>query len=194
VRRFAESLQAQQAVTAVEGFTAVADLVVDVTETPIRERIGILGNVGEQADGKGGFVCGFAPAVYAVEGASPFVPMYLAAIAAGIERSPQVADRGAREVGRGAVLRGLCACEGRERLVRGTVVVVRVGDDVVRRAIMLRAELEQLLNPFPARAGRAADAQRGIDRLDRVVGRFPKLKERVAVAAPEPAVEVGLIP
>src|SRR4051812_31623382 len=55
IGRLAQSILIQQTVATEKSFPAVAHLIVDVAQTPIRESVGLLGNLREQPDDEGGF-------------------------------------------------------------------------------------------------------------------------------------------
>src|SRR4051812_24252720 len=121
IGRLAQTLQAQQSVPTKERFATVADLVVDVAETPIREHVRLLRNIGQQACDEGGFRGSFTAAVHAVERPAPFVPVEFAAITAPANPRPDLPDDLRGVIGRAAVLRELRPGKGRERFTRGAV-------------------------------------------------------------------------
>ena len=82
--------------------------------------------------------------------------------------------------------------EGRERLAFG-VVVVDVGDEVIRRGSVLGGEVEKLRHPLAARGGGTAKAELGIDGFHGAPRCRPELEELLHGAV-EKAAKVGLVP
>ncbi len=191
---FAQALQAEQAVATVERLAAVTDLVVDVGDAPIREDIGVLRHAVKEAYDEGGLTGILAAGVDAVERAAPFVPVELALEAEFVDERADAAHHADGKIGRLAALVLLWAGERRQRLAGRTVVVVNVGRQIIRHAVMRAAELKQFAHPVGATGGRTADAKRGVDALDRLERSLPEPEKIGLRAAPEPAEEIWFVP